>query len=399
MLPKSVVPRKRQASSDGSRASFSRRPYVVYWNNIPSPYMVERFNAVADRNSFDFEAWFNERTVSGRSWLVDESAWRFRYRYLPVLDLAGRRVRVPAPVLGRRPDVMVSLYAEPVFLAGWALAKLRGTKTCFWCQVTYDRWVERKSWKNQIKRIMFSRVDATLGHGAESQKFAIQFGVPPERALQLPHAIDVVHYRQGAKKVLKDRDRLRHRLGLQGCTFVYAGRLWWGKGLDYLLEAFEMVQRKSRQEVSLLLVGDGPEEARLRRACETRGIRNVVFAGFKQKPELPRYYALADVFVFPTLGDPYGLVVDEAMACSLPVISTSAAGEIRDRIEEGRNGYIVPPEDAMALAERMLHLARNPGLCRGMGERSYEKIKGHTPERWAEDFEGIVHALLSRGPS
>ncbi len=86
-----------------------------------------------------------------------------------------------------------------------------------------------------------------------------------------------------------------------------------------------------------------PEDGTLRQACAARGIRNVSFVGFIQKRELPRYYALADVFVFPTLGDPYGLVVDEAMACGLPVISTSAAGEIHDRVEDGVNGYIVPP--------------------------------------------------------
>jgi glycosyltransferase involved in cell wall biosynthesis len=154
------------------------------------------------------------------------------------------------------------------------------------------------------------------------------------------------------------------------------------------------VQRECTEEVSLLLLGDGPEEAQLRRACADRGIENVVFAGFKQKPELPRYYAMADVFVFPTLGDPYGLVVDEAMACGLPVISTSAAGEIRDRIEDGVNGYIVPPEDVVTLSERMLYLAKNSDLRSRMGDASSYKIQGRTPEKWAEQFERLVWATL-----
>ena len=121
-----------------------------------------------------------------------------------------------------------------------------------------------------------------------------------------------------------------------------------------------------------------------------------MFAGFHQKRELPKFYAMADVFVFPTLGDPYELVVDEAMACSLPVISTSAAGEINDRIEEGINGYIVPPEDCDALATRMLQLAQNPALRESMGEASAKKMQGHTPEKWAEDFERMVGYLLGR---
>ena len=374
------------------------RPFVVYWNNIPAPYMVERFNALADRDAFEFEAWFNDRLEVDRSWEVSESAWRFRHRYLPTTRLLGRTQHWPLPLLGRRPDVLVSLYAEPAFLAGWAVAKVRGSKTAFWCQVTMDRWVERKPWKNAIKRAVFPRVDATLGSGEESRAFAMRFGTPPDKAMCLPHSIDVVHYSAGACRARPLREAQRRQLGLEGTTFIYVGRLWWGKGINYLLEAFETVQRRSAEPVSLLLVGDGPEEARLKQACAERDIRNVVFAGFEQKPELPRYYALADVFVFPTLGDPYGLVVDEAMACGLPVISTSAAGEIRDRIEEGANGYIVPPEDSAALSERMLHLAQNPDLVARMGAVSREKIQGHTPEKWAEDFERIVLTLVNGNP-
>lgn len=97
----------------------------------------------------------------------------------------------------------------------------------------------------------------------------------------------------------------------------------------------------------------------------------------------------------PTLGDPYGLVVDEGMACSLPVNSTSAAGEIGDRIEDGVNGYIVPPEHTAALLERMELLALDPDLRARMGETSARKIAGHTPERWAEDFELAVERILS----
>jgi len=161
-----------------------------------------------------------------------------------------------------------------------------------------------------------------------------------------------------------------------------------------LIQAFEVVQSKSTEPVSLLLVGDGPEEDSLRRFCAERGLDNVVFAGFLQKSDLPRYYAIADVFVFPTLGDPYGLVVDEAMACGLPVISTSAAGEVHARIEQGVNGYIVSPENSVVLAERMLEMAQDPGLRTRMGRISEAKVQNHTPEKWAEGFEGIVEVLL-----
>jgi glycosyltransferase involved in cell wall biosynthesis len=374
------------------------RPHVVYWNNIPSPYVVERFNAVAQRGNLDLEAWFNERLNSGRSWAVDEATWKFPYHYLPSVAVDGRRLNVPTPLLRRDPpDLLVSLYAEPSFLLGWAIARRRGVRTAFWCEVTFDRWVRRRPWKERAKRFIFSRVDATLGSGEQSRAYAMRYGVRPEQTLLLPHVIDVAHFVKGRKKAMRSRDRARAKLGLRGVTFTYVGRMWWGKGLDHLLDAFSILQRRTEGEVSLLLVGDGPEEAHLRARTQAEGLRNVAFAGFVQKPDMPRYYTMADVFVFPTLGDPYGLVVDEAMACSLPVISTSAAGEIGDRVEDGVNGYVVPPENSAALLDRMEVLARDPELRARMGEASARKIAGHTPERWAKDFERAVEVILA-GP-
>jgi glycosyltransferase involved in cell wall biosynthesis len=374
------------------------RPRVVYWNNIPSPYVVERFNAVAHRGNLDFQAWFNARLEPGRCWAVDEATWKFPYHYLRSVAVDGRRLSVPTPLLRRDlPDLLVSLYAEPSFLLGWALARRRGVRTAFWCQVTFDRWVRRRPWKEQVKRFIFSRVDATVGSGEQSRAFAMRYGVPSERALLLPHAIDVGHFVAGREKAMPGRDQARAELGLRGTVFVYAGRLWRGKGLEHLLDAFSALQRRTEGEVSLLLVGDGPEEPHLRARTQAEGLRNVVFVGFVQKPELPRYYNMADVFVFPTLGDPYGLVVDEAMACSLPVLSTSAAGEIGDRIEDGVNGYVIPPENSAALLDRMELLARDSDLRGRMGQASARKIAGHTPERWAEDFERAVEVILA-GP-
>jgi len=372
-----------------------KKPFIVYWNNIPAPYMVERFNALSERGNLDFEAWFNERREPDRSWEVDETTWRFSYRYLPVLRFAGKSLRFPLPILERkRPDVLVSLYAEPVFLLGWTIARLRGSKTVFRTLVTFDRWVKRSEWKEFLKRFIFNRVDGIETLGADGRDFAMKYGASGDKIFFTTHSIDVEHYKKGRKKALLEREEIRKALGLRGVTFIYVGRLWWGKGVFYLLDAFLELQSRISNEISLLIVGDGLDEGFLKERCRNEGICNVVFAGFKQKTELPNYYAASDVFVFPTLGDPYGLVVDEAMACSLPVVTTSAAGEIRDRVEDGVNGYIVPPGDSKALAKCMEMLAYNAELRRLMGKISAKKIVSHTPDRWAEDFERAVEKVM-----
>lgn len=369
------------------------RPYVVYWNNIPSPYMVERFNALVNRADFEFEAWFNDRLEADRSWVVNEKDWRFQYRYVDKVHLLGKNFHFPLLLIKKRPSILVTLHAQPSFIFGWMIAIIRGVKTAFWVEVTYDKWIKRNRIKEWIKRQLLPRADAIITVGNDGKQFAEKYGVQPDKIFFAPHTIDVPHYANLSLAARKHRNSFRKTLKLEGFTYIYVGRLWWGKGINYLLDAFKKVQQQSTEPISLLLLGDGEEKQNLRQICEHKKIQNVVFAGFIQKPELPQYYAAADVFVFPTLGDPYGLVVDEAMACSLPIISTSSAGEIRDRVKEGINGYIVPPQDSNALAVKMLYLANSHGLCKRMGNMSARIIHGHTPDKWAEDFKEIVNNM------
>ena len=125
-------------------------------------------------------------------------------------------------------------------------------------------------------------------------------------------------------------------------------------------------------------------------------IDGVIFAGFHQQDELAEYYAASDVFVFPTLGDPYGLVVDEAMACSLPILSSDAAGEIGARVAHGRNGFVFKAGDPSALAARMVELAEDAELRGRMGAASSDMVAWQSPRRWALDFERAVLAIAAR---
>jgi len=371
------------------------KPRVVYWNNIPSPYMVERFHALSNRGKFHFEAWFNRLSTPGRSWIVDPSTWGFQYRLLPSLSQFGKRLQLPWAELARNPpDILFSLYSEPSFILGWMIARSRGAKTCFRVLKTFDSWVSRHPLKEMAKRYLFARVDAIETVGEDGRRYAIQYGASEEKIFIATHSFDVHHFMNRSRMARPHRAALRARLRTVGATFLYVGRLWQGKGLKYLLEAFRLTQSRARTPVSLMIVGDGPHEDTLRHDSREMGLKNVIFTGFIQRNALPTFYAASDAFVFPTLGDPYGLVVDEAMACSLPIISTDAAGEIHARVEEGVNGYIVPSGDSTCLADRMIRLAENEAMRKRMGEASLMKIRDHTPERWAHDIERIIYHLL-----
>lgn len=371
-----------------------KRPLVVYWNNLPAPYMIDRWNAVARRGNLDLEVWLSARADSARSWNVDESTWEFPFQYLPSISVLHHRAAVPTQVLHTRADVMISLYAGPAYLVATAIGQRRGMKTGFWVEPTSDAWTKRYRWKESLKKWVFPRMDGLITTGPTGRSFCRRYGADDAHIFEAQYGVDVDYFAAASRAKRSQREEVRNRLGVHGTTFIYVGRFWHGKGLDTLLDAFTVLQRH-HLDVSLLLVGDGEDESRLRKRCEDDAIGNVIFHSFMQRDVLPEAYVASDVFVFPTLGDPYGLVVDEAMATGLPIISSSAAGEIDVRVKNGVNGFVVPPSNSAELLSRMEWIASNTERIPEMGKQSQLMIASNTPDRFAQNFENAVFQMLT----
>jgi glycosyltransferase involved in cell wall biosynthesis len=358
--------------------------------------VVDRFNALIDRGNLDFEAWFNAEREPDRSWEVNPAEWRFRARYIPARRLLGRRLHLPLVELQQtRPDVLVSLYDRLSFALGSLAAGSSAARTAFRVLPNYDSWSRRSCWKELGKHVLFRAVDGAKVSGPDGARLARKYGLPCTRIAAVTQSIDVAHYGRARDVDPSLRRQKRAQLGLHGCVFVYVGRLWAGKGLDYLFAAYRSV-REHAPATSLLLVGDGVDEDRYRALA--RDLPGVRFSGFVQPRDLPQYYALGDVVVFPTLGDPHGLVIPEALAAGVPVICTEAAGDIRRRLPDGRAGYVVPPADAVTLADRMLRLAADPALRMRLAAEAPGLVTAQVHDRWASDFEAFVGHLLALPP-
>jgi glycosyltransferase involved in cell wall biosynthesis len=372
-----------------------RRPHLVYWNNIPSPYLVDRLNRLTERGNLEVEAWFNDRSEPDRGWRVDESRWGFAHSYLAGADrppyLPARLCSAPVP------DILVSLYSAPAFAMGSTLLRRRGARTALWVLPTFDTWVRRRWWKEQAKRRLFRAADAVLTTGRDGRAFVARYGADPATVHTIPHFADHELFAAGAARFAPERQRTRTGLGLTGVTFAYMGRFWPGKGLDHLLDAYR--ELAASDEVNLLLVGEGEQEAALRRRCRDERIPGVVFVPFTQRDDLARLYTAADAFVFPTLGDPFGHVLGEAASCGLPLLTTSAAGEVEARVEDGLNGFLVPPGNSAALLERMRWLAGDPDLRTRMGKEAASRVAGQTLDHWCRAFEDALARVLDGRPA
>jgi glycosyltransferase involved in cell wall biosynthesis len=166
---------------------------------------------------------------------------------------------------------------------------------------------------------------------------------------------------------LTDAGYVRSKENLDGKKVIlFVGRLIEKKGIGYLLQAFSML-RLRMNHLALVICGDGPMKRYLQsRVKEMKLDKEVIFPGFISNHLLPFYYAAADVCVFPSLSEAFGIVIIEAMSMEKPVLA-SAVGGIIEIIQDGHNGLLVPSGDVERLFASLERLLKERSFSRRLG--------------------------------
>lgn len=196
-----------------------------------------------------------------------------------------------------------------------------------------------------------------------------------------------------AAEARQNEAALRRELALPERYFLFVGRLVREKGVFELLSAYAKLDELMRRQIGLVFAGDGPCLPVLEEQAFSISPGVVRFAGFAQREQLAAYYALAEALILPTYTDTWGLVVNEAMACGLPVILSRAAGCAADLLRENWNGLLVSPKDVSSLTLAMHNLAGQTNLMASMGAHSAQHILQYSPEEWSR---GIVRMVEER---
>jgi glycosyltransferase involved in cell wall biosynthesis len=167
---------------------------------------------------------------------------------------------------------------------------------------------------------------------------------------------------------------------------VAAGRLVWQKGFDVLLSAFAASRAASRFD--LVILGEGPLEADLRRQAAALGIaERVRFAGFQSNPWI--WFAHAALFVSPSRWEGFGNVIAEAMACGAPALVTDCGFGPREQLTHGESGWIAPEGDPAALAGALDHLLARPALRARLAEAGRRRAQAFDADRIARIYDTL----------
>jgi len=266
------------------------------------------------------------------------------------------------------PEILETIYC-------YTVAWLRRKPIILW----REDWAwEDTSSKSKLIRPMIKWMvrtsSAIVVPGSKHREYFLQLGSHPEKIFIMPNVSNQTLHEDD----LKRSEDLKEKLELEGKKVIlYVGRLIKRKGVHYLLEALSRIHS---EDAILLIAGEGECREELEGMVRELELDDkVIFTGNVAQEELNSYYMLSDLVVVPSItygiGDPWVLVLNEAMYFKNPVIATDAVGAASDMIHNGENGFMVPEKDASALAQCMDKILEDDNLAHEMGLKSYKIIQ------------------------
>jgi glycosyltransferase involved in cell wall biosynthesis len=369
--------------------------------NILTPYRIPLFRALADRVDELTVLTMAEREEN-RQWSLAPAG--FRTVVLPGFHVKPTRYdaslhvnyRVARTLRVLRPHAVLSGGFAPANLTALGDCRRSGSAFVGWGELTLRDPGAASLIRRVVRRWVARRSDGAIASSSEACEAFVRDGIARERVLTALMPVAVEFFRVRTAEVRQTEGYSRRRATYSRPVLVAVGQLVARKGYRELFAIYERLLAR-RPDATLLIVGDGPERATYERFVRTRGWTNVHFAGFVQPESLPAWLALADVFVFPTLFDPFGAVLAEAMAAGLPVASSVHAAATADLVIEGETGVRIDPRDAESSARVISGLLDlPPGRRALMGEAASRLLSCYTCDATATAIVRFIDDLLAR---
>lgn len=256
----------------------------------------------------------------------------------------------------------------------------------------------RRWHKEVIKRQLMKLYSVALVAGGPQRDYVASLGMPQDRIFRGWDIVDNDFYRVRSDAARANATQLRTDLQLPERYFISVSRFVEMKNVERLVEAYASYRKAAGAKAwKFLLIGDGPLRPKVIELQQRFNLgSDLILPGWKQTPELPAYYGLAGTFVLASTREPWGLVVNEAMASGLPVLISNRCGCSKDLVSEGRNGFTFDPLDVAGLAALMARVAEaDPNIRNSMGEASRRIIAEWSPEVWAENLSSASRLALS----
>lgn len=358
----------------------------LFLTGYASPYKVSFFDCLSQYADVTVLLSEKKEQMKHRdaSWFVEGSG------KAKFVELKQKRIRekivCPSVISWLKKDfdrIVICGYAHPTELLALAYLKIRRIPYV----MEVDGGLIREDGRIQklVKTWAVRGASLYLSSGKPTTEYLIHYGANEDRIRHYPFASWFASELPASVPTPLQRRNCRTELGIfEEKAVLSIGQFIPRKGFDVLLNAAAGLPSC----VGIYIVGSEPSEEYIA-LREQLGLKNVHFVGFQTKEVLSKYYTASDLFVLPTREDIWGLVINEAMAFGLPVVTTNRCVAGLELVHDGVNGYIVPTDDANALCDA-IELTLSGDMC-SMGQASFRAISGYTIENMAK-----VHADIFR---
>ncbi|MDB9518294.1 glycosyltransferase family 4 protein [Roseofilum reptotaenium CS-1145] len=274
-----------------------------------------------------------------------------------------------------------------------AAAKLAKKTLILSTDATYIEPISGGNWKIPIKKkvlpFLYNQIaDAVLVLSTASKRFIHSLGVPEDRIFITPYVVDNDVIAETARNCSQGTMRSQWNIPEDATVVVFCAKFIPRKRPQDVIEAFAKANISNSY---LLMVGDGPLADHLKAQTKELGIKDqVCFLGLVKYSNLPEVYASSNILAFSSEYEPYGLPVNEAMICGIPVVVSDRIGAGYDLVEEGKTGFTYPCGDIDALTAIFKQTLTQPDKLRAMGIAAKTRMETWSPR---ENVEGLVQAI------
>jgi glycosyltransferase involved in cell wall biosynthesis len=399
---------------------------IAYFHNECAPYRMAIFEGIAKQRNVNLKVYFGRYRSSDRKWQVKLDV-DFDHEILREVSSLPRLFSFnyeddPNPLnLSLAPKLLrgqydVSIGGVPHYfgtMITFLVSKIRRKPFVLFLEDTDFEDGEISSYIGRFRRHSAQRafsfpfiltrficMQFVLRHsscyvvpGTATKEYLLRRGILPSKIFIAWNAVDNnAIERECIESLKKDNiSKLRASLRLENKKIILSvAYLSERKGLHYLIQACAKL-KEEKNDFALVIVGEGPYKQDLERLSLQYNIETI-FVGYVSN--LVDYYLAADVFVLPTLHDVWGFVINEAMMCGCPVITTYDAGASRDLVKNRVNGYVVETRNVEQLYEAIKSILYNRRLRQDMKKASREMIRNFSYEKCLEGYTAAINYVL-----
>lgn len=364
---------------------------VLYLTNIPSPYRVDFFNELG--KNCDLTVLFERSTATDRNkrWLKNE------YEFFTSVVLKGKKVKSDNALCPSVLKYLNKKIFDVIIIGGYSTPT--GMLAIEYCNLMNIPFIlnidggiikfESKMVK-KIKTHFIKSASWRLSTGVASSAYLEYYGSKKDTIFQYPFS----SVRKGdiltAPILPNEKKKLRNELNIPDKpTVISVGQFIYRKGFDVLLDSWKEVS----EDYNLIIVGEGELKDDLHKRISDLQLENVKILDFMNSEKLFKFYRASDLFVLPTREDIWGLVINEAMSCGLPIITTEKCIAGVELVTNSVNGYIIPIEDENLLSKKINEILSDEEKLKSFSRESLTKVKKYTIENMAKIHLSIFHKI------